>query len=400
MKLKKVLKQSAAFGLAALLAAAAPVSVSAASWQQNSTGWWWQEDDNSYPTSTWKSIYGKWFYFDSYGYMLGEGWHWIDGKCYYMYSGGAMAESTWIGGDYVNASGEWVTDKWVASGNQWWYRYADGSYPTNTWKYIDGAWYYFDGAGWMLGEGWHWIGNTCYYMYADGRMAADTWIDHYYVDASGAWIPEKCKHDWEEKYEDIEHPEEGHYDKVLVKPEEGHYENVLVKEQWTEYKLIKEAEYEDRWVVDKEAWTEEVHNPAKDKYEWQHICNGCGQNITGMEIEHIEEFFEHGGYTTENVLVEKGYDIIEHPEEGHYEHVKIADAVYKSIWHPAEYEDRWIVDQEAVYEDKWVVDKEAWTEHKLIGYVCSHCGESKEAEEAVEEQTSKKCLKVILQALF
>ena len=379
MKLKKVLKQSAAFGLAALLAAAAPVSVSAASWQQNSTGWWWQEDDNSYPTSTWKSIYGKWFYFDSYGYMLGEGWHWIDGKCYYMYSGGAMAESTWIGGDYVNASGEWVTDKWVASGNQWWYRYADGSYPTNTWKYIDGAWYYFDGAGWMLGEGWHWIGNTCYYMYADGRMAADTWIDHYYVDASGAWIPEKCKHDWEEKYEDIEHPEEGHYDKVLVKPEEGHYENVLVKEQWTEYKLIKEAEYEDRWVVDKEAWTEEVHNPAKDKYEWQHICNGCGQNITGMEIEHIEEFFEHGGYTTENVLVEKGYDIIEHPEEGHYEHVKIADAVYKSIWHPAEYEDRWIVDQEAVYEDKWVVDKEAWTEHKLIGYVCSHCGESKES---------------------
>ena len=385
MKLQKVLKQSAALGLAALLTAAAPVSVSAASWQQNNTGWWWQEDDNSYPTSTWKSIYGKWFYFDSYGYMLGEGWHWIDGKCYYMYSGGAMAESTWIGGDYVNASGEWVTDKWVASGNQWWYRYADGSYPTNTWKYIDGAWYYFDGAGWMLGEGWHWIGNTCYYMYADGRMAADTWIDHYYVDASGAWIPEKCKHDWEEKYEDIEHPEEGHYDKVLVKPEEGHYENVLVKEQWTEYKLIKEAEYEDRWVVDKEAWTEEVHNPAKDKYEWQHICNGCGQNITGMEIEHIEEFFEHGGYTTENVLVEKGYDIIEHPEEGHYEHVKIADAVYKSIWHPAEYEDRWIVDQEAVYEDKWVVDKEAWTEHKLIGYVCSHCGESKEAEEAVEE---------------
>ena len=385
MKLKKVLKQSAAFGLAALLAAAAPVSVSAASWQQNSTGWWWQEDDNSYPTSTWKSIYGKWFYFDSYGYMLGEGWHWIDGKCYYMYSGGAMAESTWIGGDYVNASGEWVTDKWVASGNQWWYRYADGSYPTNTWKYIDGAWYYFDGAGWMLGEGWHWIGDTCYYMYADGRMASDTWIDHYYVDASGAWIPEKCKHDWEEKYEDIEHPEEGHYDKVLVKPEEGHYENVLVKEEWTEYKLIKEAEYEDRWVVDKEAWTEEVHNPAKDKYEWQHICNGCGQNITGMEIEHIEEFFEHGGYTTENVLVEKGYDIIEHPEEGHYEHVKIADAVYQSIWHPAEYEDRWIVDKEAVYEDKWVVDKEAWTEHKLIGYVCSHCGESKEAEEAVEE---------------
>ena len=63
MKLQKVLKQSATLRLAALLTAAAPVSVSAASWQQNSTGWWWQEDDSSYPTSTWKSIYGKWFYF-------------------------------------------------------------------------------------------------------------------------------------------------------------------------------------------------------------------------------------------------------------------------------------------------------------------------------------------------
>lgn len=492
MKLKKVLKQSAAFGLAALLVAAAPVSVSAASWQQNSTGWWWQEDDNSYPTSTWKSIYGKWFYFDSYGYMLGEGWHWIDGKCYYMYSGGdmaentwvdgsyvdasgawvpdaepaqwrsyagrwwytfpdgsypenewaaingawyyfgedgwmldkgwhwidgkcyymysggAMAESTWIGGDYVNASGEWVVDKWVASGNQWWYRYADGSYPTNTWKYIDGAWYYFDGSGWMLGEGWHWIGDTCYYMYADGRMASDTWIDHYYVDASGAWIPEKCNHDWEEKYEDIEHPEAGHYENVLISPEEGHYEKVLVKDQWTEYKLIKEAEYEDRWVVDKEAWTEKVHNPAKDKYEIHYLCNGCkkdfGDDYEGIMAHNKEQMLQGnlacGGWHEADVLVEKGYDIIEHPEEGHYEHVKIADAVYQSIWHPAEYEDRWIVDKEAVYEDKWVVDKEAWTEHKLIGYVCSHCGESKEAEEAVEEQMSKKCLKVILQALF
>ena len=74
--------------------------------------------------------------------------------------------------------------------------------------------------------------------------------------------------------------------------------------------------------------------------------------------------------------------------------------MYQSIWHPAEYEDRWIVDKEAVYEDKWVVDKEAWTEHKLVGYVCSHCGELKEAEETVEEYTLKKCLKVILQALF
>ena len=563
MKLQKVLKQSAAFGLSVLLAAAAPVSVSAASWQQNNTGWWWQEDDSSYPTSTWKSIYEKWYYFDSYGYMLGKGWHWIDGKCYYMYSGGdmaanawidgcyvdasgawvpdaepaqwksyagrwwytfpdgscpmnewvaingewyyfdsdgwmldkgwhwidgkcyymysggAMAYNTWIGGDYVDISGVWIEgkykeqwleynnrwwyqyedgscpvdewaainggwyyfdsdgwmldkgwhwidgkcyymyaggsmaentwidgnyvdasgawvqpiDEWIASGNRWWYKHADGSYTTNNWEYIDGAWYYFDASGYRLDEGWYWIGDICYYIYADGKMAADTWIDGNYVDASGAWIPGKCDHDWEEKYEDIEHPEEGHYEHILISPEEGHYENVLVKDQWTEYKLIKEAEYENRWIVDKEAWTEKVHNPAKDKYEIHYLCNGCkkdfGDDYEGIMAHNKEQMLQGnlacGGWHEAEVLVEKGYDIIDHPEEGHYERIKIADAVYQSIWHPAEYENRWIVDKEAVYEDKWIVDKEAWTEHKFIGYVCSHCGELKEAEKTAEE---------------
>ena len=94
-EITKSVETKRSFGISRIInTAAAPVSVSAASWQQNSTGWWWQEDDSSYPTSTWKSIYGKWFYFDSYGYMLGEGWHWIDGKCIYMYSGGDMAENT------------------------------------------------------------------------------------------------------------------------------------------------------------------------------------------------------------------------------------------------------------------------------------------------------------------
>ena len=61
-------------------------------------------------------------------------------------------------------AGKSVVDKWVASGNQWWYRYADGSYPTNTWKYINGASYRFDGFGWMLGKGGTGLENTCYYI--------------------------------------------------------------------------------------------------------------------------------------------------------------------------------------------------------------------------------------------
>ncbi len=501
MKLKEMMKKGLTFALTAFVAMA-PVNVSAASWQQNTHGWWWQEDDHSYPTDTWKYIYGKWYYFNHSGYMLGEGWHWINDKCYYMYAGGSMAADTWVDGSYVDGSGAWVPNaqpaQWKYSAGRWWYQNEDGSYPANEWEPINGAWYYFDAEGWMLGEGWHWINDKCYYMYAggsmaantwingsyvdgsgawvppadqwissegrwwykhsdgsctkndweyindgwyyfdadgwmlnggwhwlddawyyfdkagwsyddgwhwidgkcyyfyeDGTMAADAWVEDNYVDASGAWVPGKvkCDHVWEEKYEDIEHPEEGHTEHVLISPEKGHYEKVMVKDQWTEYKLVKEALYENKWIVDKEAWTEKVPNPAKDKYEIHIVCNGCrkdfGDDYAGIRAHNKEQMLQGnlacGGWHDEEVLVEKGYNIIEHPEEGHYEKNKIADAVYESIWHPAVYEDKWIVDKEAVYEDRWIVDKEAWTEHKLVGYLCSHCGEVKEATDKMEK---------------
>lgn len=40
-------------------------------------------------------------------------------------------------------------DIWVCSNGSWWYRYKNGSYPSNGWAYIDDAWYHFDSAGWM-----------------------------------------------------------------------------------------------------------------------------------------------------------------------------------------------------------------------------------------------------------
>lgn len=42
----------------------------AAEWKQDSKGWWWQEDNGSYPTSSWKNIGGKSYYFGADGYML------------------------------------------------------------------------------------------------------------------------------------------------------------------------------------------------------------------------------------------------------------------------------------------------------------------------------------------
>ncbi|MBM6827898.1 hypothetical protein [Mordavella massiliensis] len=59
-----------------------------------------------------------------------------------------------------------VQDGWHLTGEGW-YLYKDGQMLT----------------------GWQWDGGSCYYMYDNGIMAADTWIDNYYVNASGAWVP-------------------------------------------------------------------------------------------------------------------------------------------------------------------------------------------------------------------
>ena len=65
-------------------------------------------------------------------------------------------------------AGHWQTD---ASG--WWWQNDDGSYPANTWQWLDGngdgvaECYYFDGNGYM--------------------MAAAVTPDGYTVDGNGAW---------------------------------------------------------------------------------------------------------------------------------------------------------------------------------------------------------------------
>ena len=206
-------------------------------WVKSENRWWYQNDDGTYPALDWLTDNGKKYYFDEEGWMvtgwqkidgkwylfsgsgaMQTGWHWVGEKCYYLAESGIMAEDTWIDGYYVDASGAWVPGKtmeevqqkagWVSSGNRWWYRHADGSYTQSGWEKINGKWYYFDEEGWMVtgwqkigGEwyylassgamltGWQQIGGTWYYLTASGAMAANTWIDGYYVDTSGAWIP-------------------------------------------------------------------------------------------------------------------------------------------------------------------------------------------------------------------
>ena len=206
-------------------------------WFLDGNGWWYRHKDGSYTKSNWEKIEGQWYYFNAAGYMVTgwqniggswyymdtsgkmltgwqtiggskyylngsgvmlTGWQWINNKCYYFNASGAMASNTWIGNDYVDASGAWVPGKvkeeakWILDGRGWWYRHSDGSYTKSNWEVIGGQWYYFNAAGYMV-TGWQWINNKCYYFNASGAMASNTWIGNDYVDASGAWVPGKVK---------------------------------------------------------------------------------------------------------------------------------------------------------------------------------------------------------------
>ncbi len=83
----------------------------AAEWKQDSRGWWWQEDNGSYPTSTWKNIGGKSYYFGADGYMLHDTTT-PDG--YKVGSDGAWIEDTQIKQQTIISNP--TNDKWLPFG--------------------------------------------------------------------------------------------------------------------------------------------------------------------------------------------------------------------------------------------------------------------------------------------
>ena len=56
--------------MSATIAICSTIVSFAGEWKQNDAGWWYQNDDGTYPSSSWKEIDGKQYYFDPSGYML------------------------------------------------------------------------------------------------------------------------------------------------------------------------------------------------------------------------------------------------------------------------------------------------------------------------------------------
>lgn len=167
----------------------------------------------------WLYLDDTWYYLGTSGARVADCWQWINNKCYYFDSNGCMAADTWVGDSYVDASGAWIPGKqrvtpgWKVVSGRWKYMESNGEYIKSRWLLVGSTWYHFDANGWMqtgwlligntwyylessgamIAGRWQWINGKCYYFDNNGCMASDTWIDNWYVDVNGAWIPDKQK---------------------------------------------------------------------------------------------------------------------------------------------------------------------------------------------------------------
>lgn len=93
------------------------------------------------------------------------------------------------------------------------------------------------------------------------------------------------------------------------------------------YKTVEHpAETKEVWVVDKEAYTEEVPTYSETAVI---ICDTCGADITsGVESHYHESDFT---YHSEIKNVITGYETVNVPEQGHYETVTVKEAWTEKI---------------------------------------------------------------------
>lgn len=259
---------------------------------------WYRHADGSYTKNDWELINGKYYRFDNEGWMVtgwkkindiwyymdkttgeryGEGWHWIDGKCYYMNANGKMAVDTWIDGYYVDASGKWIKDpKNEEHTHKWVEETKTVNHPEESHIEIK----HHDAVT-------HTVNHDEEFHYETVNHPEESHMETIHHEEVGHTV----HHEEQTHTEYIEHPEVSHTEfhtvcglcgafmegkleaHVIYHAKRGEsisYADKDVKvvdqEAWTEEKTVVDKEAWDEWVVDQEAWDEQVK--VVDKAAW------------------------------------------------------------------------------------------------------------------------------------
>lgn len=308
---------------------------------------------------------------------IATGWQTWENNLYYLNSDGSMkANEAFTDGGKLYFFRSWggaYKNCWYTSNGKKYYLHDNSAAYQNEWLKADGKWYYFQ---------------------SDSTMATDTWIDNYYVDASGVWIPNKekpadkwitsgnrkwyrhadgsyTKNDWElingkyyrfdnegwmvtgwkkindiwyymdkttgERYGEGWHWIDGNCYYMNANGEmaadtwiDGYYVDASGK--WI--KDPKNEEHTHKWVEE----TKTVNHPEESHIEIKH------HDAVTHTVNHEEEFH---------------YETVNHPEESHMETIH-HDAVGHTVHHEAEGY------YETVHHDE--------ISHEDYHYFCRNCG--------------------------
>ena len=274
---------------------------------------WYRHADGSYTKNDWEVINGKYYRFDNEGWMVtgwkkindiwyymdkttgeryGKGWHWIDGNCYYMNANGEMAVDTWIDGYYVDESGKWIKDpKNEEHTHKWVEETETVNHPEESHIEIK----HHDAVT-------HTVNHEEEFHYETVNHPEESHMETIHHDAVGHTV----HHEAEGYYETVHHDEISHEDyhyfcrncgadmgdtqetinahilyhadlgesisyyaktiKIVDQPAYDEQVWVETKAAWDEYVIDQEAWDEQVKVVDKEAWSEQVK--VVDKEAW------------------------------------------------------------------------------------------------------------------------------------
>lgn len=151
--------------------------------------WYYVVNDGEVATG-WRQVNNSWYLFNDKGEMA-TGWREVSGKLYYLADSGKLASPGWLLLDgiwfYIEDDGSAATG-WREVNGASYLLGNDGSMLTG-WQEVSGKRYYLTESGRLAPSGWMRLEDTWYYVKADRSIATDCWIDSYYVDKTGKWIP-------------------------------------------------------------------------------------------------------------------------------------------------------------------------------------------------------------------
>lgn len=137
------------------------------SWIEENNKWWYRHTDGTYTVSNWEKIDGKWYLFNSEGWMCFE-WQNNDGVWFYL-------------GKDTDGS---MKTGWVQTNSKWYYLDMESGEMRTGWVKYKDHWYYLDKTGAMQ-TGWIVVDGKDFMLYSDGSMVHDTIYCDYSFDSNG-----------------------------------------------------------------------------------------------------------------------------------------------------------------------------------------------------------------------